>query len=244
MDLNRLLLLSNSPIKVARGVENEFITIKGPTIKEFNESKSIFIAVEFLTSTVEQLKKLIGISEDKNLKKDEILDAILQDSDFSEMIMEGFSKIIPGIQIKNNFLVYNNLEVSSIDLENISKILNTVMGNLNEEEEKEEDLSKLSELERKMILNERKIKEKKEKLNKKENTKEDSNINPLEDILMAISYEFGFTIDQMMDMNYFTLLWYYSYISKIHLYTFNLAAISSGAAKNIETDYFTNLKLK
>jgi hypothetical protein len=45
-----------------------------------------------------------------------------------------------------------------------------------------------------------------------------------------------------MNMNYFTLLWYYSYTGKIHVYRINHFALSSGMVKKINTDYFTSLK--
>jgi hypothetical protein len=45
-----------------------------------------------------------------------------------------------------------------------------------------------------------------------------------------------------MNMNYFTLIWYYSYTGKLHVYRINQQAISSGMVKKINTDYFTSLK--
>jgi hypothetical protein len=45
-----------------------------------------------------------------------------------------------------------------------------------------------------------------------------------------------------MNMNYFTLIWYYSYTSKLHVYRINQHAIGSGMVKKINTDYFTSLK--
>jgi hypothetical protein len=60
--------------------------------------------------------------------------------------------------------------------------------------------------------------------------------------MAAVSYEFGYTIEHMMNMNYFTLLWYYSYTGKIHVYRINHFALSSGMVKKINTDYFTSLK--
>jgi hypothetical protein len=57
-----------------------------------------------------------------------------------------------------------------------------------------------------------------------------------------VIYEFGFDFEKIMNMNYFTLIWYYSYTGKLHVYRINQQAISSGMVKKINTDYFTSLK--
>lgn len=93
--------------------------------------------------------------------------------------------------------------------------------------------------EKRMKELEAKVQAKKQK--QKSNEDQDGQ-NILESIMIAVTYEFGFSLEDIMNMNYFTLIWYYSYTGKLHVYRINQQAIASGMVKKINTDYFTSLK--
>ena len=80
------------------------------------------------------------------------------------------------------------------------------------------------------------------KKDRKKSMEEKDDQSLIENIMIAVTYEFGFSLEEIMNMNYFTLIWYYSYTGKLHVYRINQQAIASGMVKKINTDYFTSLK--
>jgi hypothetical protein len=238
MTFNRVQLLRNKPIKVLRENEKDFIYVQGPTIAELYDNELYFFVVQLLVLPREDLIKLLESKNDK-YSKIEMINIVLTESDQKEIFKEYMSKIIIGSKMKGHFLSHNGQEITEKEIEMISDLISIIMGQKKYEEYSEEQ-KELTDEEKRLAELEKRIQEKKKRKVESEQKEEPKNI--LEDIMIALTYEFGFTIEHMMQMNYFTILWYYSYTGKLHVYRFNQFALSSGAVKKINTDYFTSLK--
>lgn len=238
MTFNRIQLLRNKPIKIERDSENGFLYVQGPSIGTVYEDELLYFLVQLIIMSKEELIDYLKI---KNLKysKMEIINLIFKETKDAELLSQKISEIIIDSQIEDEYLCVNGKEITDNEISLIANILKIVMGQKKYDEVVVEN-KELSDQEKKLAELEKKIQQKKQKQTEDKEVTEDKNV--LEDIMAAVSYEFGYTIEHMMNMNYFTLLWYYSYTGKIHVYRINHFALSSGMVKKINTDYFTSLK--
>lgn len=238
MTFNRLQLLRNKIIKVERENKKDFLNIKGPSVGELYDDSIKFFMIQVLIMSKEQLIEYLNITNEK-YSKIEMINVILQEAQDAENLKATIADIIVGAQMQEGFLCYEDIEITEKEIEKVSHLLKIIMGQKKYDENATEE-SQLSDDEKRMLALEEKIKKKKAEQQKNEEAVDSKNV--LEDIMIALAYEFNLTIEQMMDMNYFTLLWYYSYTGKIHVYRTNQFALSSGMVKKINTDYFTGLK--
>lgn len=234
MTFNRIQLLRNKPIKISRSLPNLYFHVQGPTIGEVYDNDKLFLVVQILMMEEAELKKFLKI-EDK-LSKLEILTLILTKFEERGILLIEMQKVILGLNLKDNKIFIDKYQMTKKELELTSEVLQLIMGQKNDSNIEEENLTpeeiRVKELEKKV----------QEKKKKQEDKKETNSENLLENIIMAVIYEFRLSIEEIMNMNYFTLIWHYSYTSKLHVYRINQSAIGSGMVKKINTDYFTNLK--
>jgi hypothetical protein len=236
MTFNRIQALRNSKIKVAREDEKTYFYIQGPTIGELYDDDRLFLVCQILLMGTEELKSFLKIEED--ISKLQIITMLLTKLDENEDLTTKLKKIIIDLNIKNEVIHIGQSRLKASELEKVSEVLQILMGQTNKVQEE-----KLSPDEKRLRDLEAKVKAKKEQ--QSGNAKlddEESDKNNIEDIILSVIYEFGFDFEKIMNMNYFTLIWYYSYTSKLHVYRINQHAIGSGMVKKINTDYFTSLK--
>jgi hypothetical protein len=236
MTFNRIQALRNSKIKVAREDENTYFYIQGPTIGELYDDDRLFLVCQILLMGTEELKSFLKIEED--ISKLQIITMLLTKLDENEDLTTKLKKIIIDLNIKNEVIHIGQSRLKVSELEKVSEVLQILMGQTNkvQEEKVSPDEKRLRDLEAKV-----KAKKEQQSSNAKLDDQE-SDKNNIEDIILSVIYEFGFDFEKIMNMNYFTLIWYYSYTSKLHVYRINQHAIGSGMVKKINTDYFTSLK--
>jgi hypothetical protein len=202
MTFNRIQLLRNRPIKVIRENEKDFIYVQGPSIAELYDDELYFFVIQALILSKKELIKLLGLDNDK-YSRIEIINIILKESAEKEIFKKHINKIIIGSSMKGEFLSYNEKEITDKEIEIISDLIKIIMGQ-KKYDEYSEDEKELSDEEKKLLQLEKKIQEKKQQKAESEQKEDAKSI--LEDIMIALTYEFGFTIEHMMQMNYFTLL--------------------------------------
>jgi len=238
MTFNKIQLLRNRPIQVEREEPETYLFIQAPTISELYDNNLFFFTIQILTMELEELKKFLKV-KNKKFNRMNIVNIVLEEANESAEIASYLNRIIVDSYFEEGFLCVNNKELTDSEIQKISKLLRISIG-----EERYEDYSEekkdLTDEEKRLLELEEKIKKKKQTQQQAEEKVDSKSV--LEDIIIAVSYEFGFTLEHIMDMNYFTLLWYYSYTGKIHVYRINQFAIGSGMVKKINTDYFTSLK--
>ena len=236
MTFNRIQALRNSKIKVAREDEKTYFYIQGPTIGELYDDDRLFLVCQILLMGTEELKSFLKIEED--ISKLQIITMLLTKLDENEDLTTKLKKIIIDLNIKNEVIHIGQSRLKASELEKVSEVLQILMGQTNKVQEE-----KLSPDEKRLRDLEAKVKAKKEQqLGNAKPDDQESDKNNIEDIILSVIYEFGFDFEKIMNMNYFTLIWYYSYTSKLHVYRINQHAIGSGMVKKINTDYFTSLK--
>jgi len=238
MTFNKIQLLRNRPIQVEREEPETYLFIQAPTISQLYDNNLFFFTIQILTMELEELKKFLKV-KNKKFNRMNIVNIVLEEANESAEIASYLNRIIVDSYFEEGFLCVNNKELTDSEIQKISKLLRISIG-----EERYEDYSEekkdLTDEEKRLLELEEKIKKKKQTQQQAEEKVDSKSV--LEDIIIAVSYEFGFTLEHIMDMNYFTLLWYYSYTGKIHVYRINQFAIGSGMVKKINTDYFTSLK--
>lgn len=239
MIFNRIQMLRNKPIRVARDHTDSYLYVQGPTIGELYEDDKLFLVSQILLMEEKELKDFLKM-EDEKLNKLDLMTILLIQFEEKDILLEKFKKILLKLHLKNNKIFIDDQPLRISEVNKIKEILEIIMGQKTVSGQIEKN-QKLSEEEKRLLALEEKIKAKKtEQAKPKENNKGEE--NALEDIIIAVIYEFGLNIENIMNMNYFTLIWYYSYTGKLHVYRINQHAISSGAVKTINTDYFTSLK--
>lgn len=233
MTFNRIQMLSNKPIRIAREKQDSYLFVQGPTIGQVYEDDKLFLATQILIMPEKELKNFLNSSESK-LNKLELLTLLLTSYQEKDILLEKFKQIILGLYVKEDRLYIDKQLLKQQEVVRIESILQIIMGQKVEEKEEQPELSPQ---EKRLKDLEEKVKAKKQK--QEVQPEED---NGIENIIIAVIYEFGFDFEKIMNMNYFTLIWYYSYTGKLHVYRINQQAISSGMVKKINTDYFTSLK--
>jgi len=197
MTFNRIQLLRNKPIKISRSLPNLYFHVQGPTIGEVYDNDKLFLVVQILMMEEAELKKFLKI-EDK-LSKLEILTLILTKFEERGIILIEMQKVILGLNLKDNKIFIDKYQMTKKELELTSEVLQLIMGQKNDSNIEGENLNpeeiRVRELEKK-------VQEKK----KKEDKKEVDSENLLENIIMAVIYEFRLSIEEIMNMNYFTLI--------------------------------------
>jgi hypothetical protein len=229
-------MLRNKPIKVARERQDSYLFIQGPTIGQIYEDDKLFMAVQILMMPEKELKDFLNL-KDTSFDKLQLLTLLVTEYKEKETLINYFSQIILGLKIKNDRIFIDTQLLKLKEVSSIQEILQTIMGQKAKPSKEEKELSP----------QEKRLLELEEKINRKKNQKQEEKLsetdeNHIENIMVAVMYEFGFDFEKIMDMNYFTLIWFYSYTSKLHVYRINQFAIGSGMVKKINSDYFTSLK--
>lgn len=235
MTFNRVQMLRNKPIRIARDKEDSYLYVQGPTIGQIYEDEKLFLLSQVLMMEEKELKNFLQINID-GLDKLSMITIMLTQFKEKNILLEKIKQIILDLEIVKAKIYINEDILTKKELSRIEEILLIVMGQKRETKEEEHELSP----------EEKRIKELEEKVqakkNKQKSNEEKDEQNIMEDIMIGVIYEFGFSLEQIMNMNYFTLIWYYSYTGKLHVYRINQHAIGSGMVKKINTDYFTSLK--
>lgn len=229
-------MLRNMPMKVARENKDDYLYIQGPSIGDLYEDDKLFLISQILLMKENDLKDFLKI-EDKSTKL-ELITTLLTKFEEKDVLMEKIKEIILDINIKNDKIYIGTKILKKVELERITQILEIIMGQKTNLELEEKELSPD---EKRLKQLEEKVQAKKQK-QKSEVQGAESDENAIENIMIAVIYEFGFDFEKIMNMNYFTLIWYYSFTGKLHVYRINQQAIASGMVKKINTDYFTGLK--
>lgn len=236
-DLNKLLLLGNKMIHIF--FEDKIINFIPPTLEllysyDFSELKTL-LNTDYTTI---DLKIIVS-------NQYEFFLAFLKISDRRKIIMENFNKIFPNIIYDKNQLYCNNSLITNEEftvLNDFLKVscaeqdLDTILPESKIEEEEEETLQgKFASLFNKIKSNEEKLKKMKQK-NKKGNS---SNTITIDQIVIAIIYEFpSLKIEDVFQMNLFSILEMWKYVSKVIDTQIQIIAAGNGLVKNFT--YFIN----
>jgi hypothetical protein len=202
MTFNKIQLLRNQPIQVERENPGTHLFVQPPTISQLYDDNLYFFTIQLLTVEIESLKNILKV-KNKKLSRVEIINIILEEADENQEILKHLQKIILGCYFDQNFLCLNEKEITETEINKISKLLKISIGEQKYEDYSEEEKT-MTDDEKRLLQLEEKIKKKKEA--QQGASKEVDSKSILEDIIIAVTYEFGFTLEHIMNMNYFALL--------------------------------------
>jgi hypothetical protein len=117
----------------------------------------------------------------------------------------------------------------------IDKILISI-GQKNFEEEEKTNEEKLDPVMAKILQAQ---KESEEKLKKSKQKKSEGGLS-IEQIMLAVTYEFRIPSKDLLELNYFGVIWYFSYVGKVDAHKLNQMILSSGMSKQKSYSYWLN----
>jgi hypothetical protein len=232
---DKMSLIHNVPIQFSingrRVIQFRFPTIR-ETLGDINFNS--FLGIVLLTP--ESIKT-------KNLKLDfiveqqgDIIQGLLGIKDYAKLIVPYLLKYIKDAVFKDNAIYVDDEKVMSYEFNYIVEKLMIAMSQRSFEEDKEESDKKLDPTIAKILEAQ---KESEEKLKKIKQKKSINNLT-IEQIMLAVTYEFGISQKDLLESNYFSLIWYFSYVGKVDGHKLNQMILSSGLSKQKSYSYWLN----
>lgn len=236
----KLSLIGNIPIEFSINNARP-IKFTLPTIKDVNNNLDFNVFSSIISLTPEKIKNE-GINLNFLSKsKGDIIQGLIYSSQYRDTIIKYFLKYINNSALKDDGIYLNDVKILSYELEYIANIILISIGVKEFDEslikqKSEEELDPLmAEILRKQKESEERLKEIKAKKAKNSNAK-----YGIEEISLAVCYEFGLKMDDIMEMNYFTLIWYFKFVSKVDGHKLKQLILSSGFSKQKSYSYWLN----
>jgi hypothetical protein len=238
--LDKFTLVHNLPVEFSINNRRN-IKFRCPTIKESSTELNLRLFIGALSLTEEQIKEA-GI---KLLVKPDSYGALglglLFDPVYGPLIAQYLVRYVEKAEYKDKTLYIDNEKILSYEL---NYIIDTIMVALGRKqyEEKEEDEEKIAETNPMMAKILAAQKETEEKLNKikQKKAKKSGKGYTIEEILLAVSYEFGLSAEYLLNLNYFALIWYFGFVAKVDAHKLNQMILSSGMSKQKSYSYWLN----
>jgi hypothetical protein len=238
--LQQLSLIYNLPVTF--NLDNRRnITFKCPSIEDMFADNDLKKFLSYITLTPEQIKssKTIVLPFKYETQGD-IIKGLITFTEFGSLLVKYFLKYISNSEYKNKDIYVDEVKILSEEFDYISKVILVSLNQMayekieiKPEEEKEKIDPRFQN-----ILD--KQKEAEEKLKKAKAKKDKSKGLSIEQIMLAIIYEFGLSPDYLLKLNYFGLVWYFGYVGKVDAHKLNQMILSSGMSKQKSYNYWLN----
>jgi hypothetical protein len=238
--LDKTGLIHNLPIEFFINNRRP-IKFKCPTIKDSLTELDFKSFVGLLSLNPEQIKEnninlLVKPDNYGNLAI-----GLLFDENYSKYIVGYFLKYIDKSEYKDKTLYINDVKVISQEL---NYIVETIMISVGRKEYKE-DLNEDKKIEEENPIMAKILaaqKEAEEKLNKikQKKAKNSGKGYTIEEIMLAVSYELGLSMDYLLNLNYYALIWYFGFAAKVDAHKLNQMILSSGMSKQKSYSYWLN----
>lgn len=208
-----------------------------PTIRDSLGDINFKVFLGIVTLTPEKVKekklKFNFIVE----KHGDIIQGLIGSKDYSQILVKYLLKYIKNSEYKEQAIFVDNEKVMSYELEYIiDKILISVGQKNFEEEEEKLNEEKLNPEIAKILKAQ---KESEEKLKKAKQKKSQGSLS-IEQIMLAVTYEFRISSKDLLELNYFSLIWYFGYVGKVDAHKLNQMILSSGMSKQKSYNYWLN----
>ena len=234
-NFNEIALLCNAPIKLQ--CEKGFIILHMPTIKD--EYSSLYDCNFFFGCCI---KSLADLKKDLNLpqlnSKYELIKTICSESaDLGMGIIQCLNMIIEDFKYVDGSFYSGQVLITNEVFEEICNYIAVAIGGLSFQDlKKQEELAAMSPEERaweeRKRINESKIRKSKSKTGK---------TISLDMIMACVTYEFHISLQELYEMNKYTVYFFYSQIGKISSYEVTKIAAGTGnLGKKSKHTYWTN----
>lgn len=236
-NLTKLSLLGNVPIQIQ--FHNDIITFVPPNVKTYYSDLEFLDFKVLLNTTPKEFND--HVRSWKTEDQYDVLMAMLKLDIKKDIILSNLKKLFPTLEYKEDRLWSQTRPIESEEYDILILHLKISCGEMPISELERETMSNKveDELKKKIEENEQRIRDIKNKSKKKEDKKEDvGKAIPIDQIVIAIAYEFNFDLNRIYEMNMFTLFELWSYITKIVDNQIQVVAAGNGLTKKFT--YFIN----
>jgi hypothetical protein len=235
--LEKISLIENIPIEFSIN-DRRPIKFRCPTINEMLTSVDFKMFATIISLDSERAKKFnLKFSFDSS-STGKIIQGLLSLSEYSNLLSKYFLKYVENSKFENYSMFVDNEKIMSYEFEYIA---NTMLISLGQKdfEEKQEKINENIDPRIAEILKAQK--ESEEKLKAIKNKKQKSQkAYSIEEILLAISYEFGLSMSELLQKTYFSVVWYFSFVARVDAHKLNQMILSSGMSKQKNYNYWLN----
>lgn len=237
--LDKLLLIQNESIEV-RFNNRRTIRFRCPTISEVTSELDIRTFIALISLTPEKIKeekiKLNFAAEDPG----SIIQGFIFEESYIEVLPKYFLRFIENSVYKDKAIFVNNEKLMSYELNFIINTMLISLGRKDFDEEKnekeQEEIEKTNPMMAKILAAQKVAEEKLKKVKAQKN----KNSLTVEEIMLAVKYEFGISFAEMKNMNYYGLIWIFNYVGKVDAHKLNQMILSSGMSKQKNYSYWLN----
>lgn len=235
--LEKISLIENLPIEFSIN-ERRPIKFTCPTIYELFSELDIKMFTTIISLTADKLKEMKLSVQFDTSDAGKIIQGFMGFTEYGSILRKYFAKYIVNAEIVENSILVNGEKVLSYELEYIADVIKIALGQKNFEEKQETSDQPLDPVMGKILEAQRKSEEKLRKIKAKKASQGKG--YSIEEIMVAISYEFGYPIKDLMNKTYFSLIWYFGFVSKVDAHKLNQMILSSGMSKQKSYSYWLN----
>jgi len=247
--LEKVGLITNLPIEFSINGKRK-IKFRTPILKEYLQDLDFKKFLGVISLTPEKVKQMNLQLRFETKTVGGIIKGFMYLTEYKDLVMNYFLKYIDGSENKNGLLVVADEEVAFYELEYIAKVilvsmymekLDDTLLNKQLEISKEQE-KQLSEVEKKLL---EKQKAAEEKLKKAKESKTSSGKGlAIEEILLAISYEFNVSFEELLNRNYYSIIWQFGYVGKVDSHKLSQIILGTGNSKSRNYSYWLSNKKK
>jgi hypothetical protein len=233
---SKISLIQNLPIEFSVN-DRRSIQFTCPTVEDIVTSLDFGLFITIIKLDAETLKKLnIKVNFDTS-SSGKIIQGLLSMTDYANVIAKFFTKYIKNSKHESYSITVDGEKVMSYEYDYMIQSFLIAIGQ-KEYEEKQEQIDENLNPQMAKILKAQKESEEKLKAAKKKKQSEKG--LELEEILLAICYEFGFNMNDLMKITYYGVAWYFGFVGKVDAHKLNQMILSSGMSKQKHYNYWLN----
>lgn len=241
-------IILNMPIEFSMDSRRP-IRFRLPTIRDFISDLGFKKFISLISLTPESIR---DSNIPVNFKVDtwgDLIQGLMLFTDFNTLMTNYFAKFIEKCSIDKSGLVVNETKILSYELEYIAHIILVSLmlvefdiDYTNTKAQAVEKEPELSPTEKAMMLKQKAAEEKLKKAKNKKSSGGDS--LTLEEIMLAVSYEFHKDLETLLDINYFSLIWQFGYVGYLDGHKLQQIMFGTGNTKDKKYTYWLNKKTK
>jgi hypothetical protein len=233
---DKMSLIHNTKVQFSVN-DRRVIEFRFPTVKETLGDLQFKVFLGIIILTPEEIKKRDLKFNFKIEKVGDLIQGLIASRDYFKNIVPYLLKYITNSEYKDAEIYVDNEKIMSYELNYIvEKILISVGQSTFKEEEKKENIENINPMMANILKAQ---KESEEKLKKKKEKNSQGKLS-IEEIMLAVTYEFGISQKDLLDLNYFSIIWYFGYVGKVDAHKLNQMILSSGMSKQKSYSYWLN----
>jgi len=232
--LEKISLIYNLPIEFS--IDNRRpIRFTCPTIGESFSNIDFGNFLGLISLTPEKIKEQKLEFNFKTENTGDILQGYIYLDPENGYIKKYFLKYVENCEFKDKQMFVNGEKVMSYELEYIAKVILFSMGQKEYIDKQEEKIEEINPVIARILQQQKEAEEKLKKAKASKNNK-----LTIEEIMIAVSYEFHIDYQKLLSMSYYGLIWYFGYVGKVDAHKLNQMILSSGMSKQKNYNYWLN----